>query len=220
MQGVLLLVPVTTLAQANISIPNPQPGTGSVEVYLTDGYLNNGPGLYMKNSDGTYTLIGGPNSNTVQSLINDFANVGNNLAVETKLYSNNLPANTFFNVGDKIEFEYTVSLAANANNKTLNLYIGGTKVFNGNALKALIQPVAGLFTLKGYAVLIAAGDLRVYVQGVASANDLSYTEIQNQLTNIVDVVTTDSIEVDLEAIGVANNDIVSQGGIITKLKAA
>lgn len=59
MSGQLGRIYKMTLAQSNSLIVTPESPQYGDSVFLTDGYSGNGPGYYLKNSDSTYTFIGG-----------------------------------------------------------------------------------------------------------------------------------------------------------------
>lgn len=212
-------------ADADSLIVTPE-NSGFIDyVYLTDGYLNNGPGLYGKLSDGTYRFIGSSVSNSLQNLFDHYASVGNVGAGEDTLYSDNLPANTFYNNGDKVEFKYQLSMADTNVDKTINVYLGANKIFDGAAIAANLKAAAnaaGGIIVEGWIIKSGATTARSIVTLTATSSD--GTTIQEILVTQNDIagpiVFTDILALAIKAQATNDNDVVAHAGSVIKKTAA
>lgn len=79
--------------------------------------------------------IGGSKNYTLGGLLTQNTTaVGNVGAGEDNLITYTLDSNTLVDNGDSIEIEVFGTLAANANNKTIKLYLGSTQLFSTGAV--------------------------------------------------------------------------------------
>lgn len=139
----------------------------------------------------------------VNSTISSAANVG---AGEDNLLSYSIPANTLDDNGEVLKLKALGSLAANANNKRLRLYLGGVLTYDSGNIAA-----GGSWCIELEIIRITQNSQKLLVH--------SFPVIDKQYsTAAVDLSTAITVQFTAEA--VANNDVVQEALLVEHWPAA
>ena len=129
------------------------------------------------------------------------ATSANSGATPTTVATTNLPASTLTNNGDAIEFMAAGTFAASANNKQLQVLLGGTTIFDSTSL-AITS--AASWALTGLVVRSGSNAQRCTVSLTTSSSVAAATSTYTATT----LTDTGSLTLALQATGGATNDLV------------
>lgn len=147
--------------------------------------------------------VGGASSARVYSLLlSHYTDAGNVGTGEDDLMSYSIPGGTMSADGDILEFTMTFTFAANANNKQIKLYYGGTQVYASGAQ----AQNAGTMELVGRVIRTGATSQRISVS--VRSNTTNFPDVAEYVT----AAETLSGAVTIKATGEAtsNDDIVQK----------
>lgn len=152
--------------------------------------------------------IGGSDLYSLGGLLySSTSTIGNVGGGEDDLLTYTMPKNTMHNDNDILEFIAFGTYANNANNKTLNLYFDGTKIFT----TGVKNPSNAAWSIICRIMRITATTQKVIVQFSGESSG-SATAQANYIATTVDLTIANVIK--CTATGVADNDIVQEGFIV------
>lgn len=180
-------------------------GTGSGDTILSLN-VDNTRGPAAMATDAVKARMGG----TLKTIQSDTGNVG---AGEDDLHSYTLPAAVLSADGQSVQFETTVTIAANANSKRVRVYFGATAIYDSTAQaqSGTTLRVVGRITRTGAVTQRASTDASLASAAPLFTVGPLYTTPAETLSGTVVIKVTGE--------AVANNDLVNVATVINWLPA-
>lgn len=136
-----------------------------------------------------------------------YSTKGNVGSAETTLFTGNVVPSKFFNPGWQIIVQAFGTFASNNNAKELKLYLNNVVIYDSTAL--IVN--SGTWSIEALIIVTGSSSEQILITTISSNVVLPTTAIYSAGTVLMGTTNT----ITLTATGVATNDIVGQGMILT-----